>query len=133
MYQYMQPTVLPQQQILQANGKASIDALRLAPNSSVLIADQTAPIIWKCVSDSLGNVSATAYDVIPRKTESEIEKENLMNTLKDIADRLTRLENKHESVTVKPTNTSATSNQANANNDAKFPKSTGFAAANGKQ
>lgn len=130
MYPY--PTVLPQQQILQANGKASIDALRMAPNSSVLVADQTAPIIWKCVSDSLGNVSATAFDVTPRKTESEIEKENLMNTLKDIADRLTRLENKHEPVTVKSSGTSAATTQANANADAKFPKPTGFTTADGK-
>lgn len=129
MYPY--PTVLPQQQILQANGKASIDALRMAPNSSVLVADQTAPIIWKCVSDSLGNVSATAFDVTPRKTESEIEKENLMNTLKDIVDRLTRLENKHEPDTVKHSTTNTV--QTNADNATKFPKPTGFVATNGKQ
>lgn len=42
---------LPPQQILQANGKASIDAIRMSPNSSVLIADTTEPIVWKCVSD----------------------------------------------------------------------------------
>ena len=55
--------VLPQQQILTANGKTSIDALKMSPNSSCLIADTTAPIIWKCVSDGLGNVSAEAYDI----------------------------------------------------------------------
>ena len=54
---------LPPQQILQANGKASIDALRMAPNSSVLIMDTTAPVVWLCATDGLGNVTATPYDI----------------------------------------------------------------------
>ena len=62
-FQQFQQPALPQQQILTANGKTSIDALKMSPNSSCLIADTTAPIIWKCVSDGLGNVSAEAYDI----------------------------------------------------------------------
>ena len=67
--------VLPAQQILQANGKASIDMIRLAPNSSVLIADTTAPIVWKCVSDSLGNVTSEPFDITPHidKTKESLE------------------------------------------------------------
>jgi len=90
---------LPPQQILQANGKASIDAIRMAPNSSVLIADTTAPIVWKCVSDGLGNVTKEAFDIIHHKTEEEAEKENLNITLQEINERLKRLENNYESVT----------------------------------
>ena len=89
-YQNQSMNMLPQQQILQANGKPSIDALRMYPNSSVLIADQTAPIIWKCVSDSLGNVTATAFDISPHKDEEQIEKESIMQ-------RLDRLEKQYES------------------------------------
>jgi hypothetical protein len=69
--------ILPAQQILQANGKASIDMIRLAPNSSVLIADTTAPIIWRCVSDSLGNTTSEPFDIIPHKDEEQIRKESL--------------------------------------------------------
>lgn len=71
------PNILPAQQILQANGKASIDMIRLAPNSSVLIADTTAPIIWRCVSDSLGNITSEPFDIIPHKDEEQIRKESL--------------------------------------------------------
>ena len=88
MYPYQ--NILQPQQILQANGRESINALRLAPNSSVLIADSTAPIIWKCVSDSLGNVTATAFDITPHKDEAQIEKETIM-------ERLDRLEKQYES------------------------------------
>lgn len=91
--------ILPPQQILQANGKASIDLIRMSPNSSVLIADTTHPIVWKCVSDGLGNVSAKPFDIIPHKTEEEVEKETLTNTLNKISERLEKLEANYESFT----------------------------------
>lgn len=59
--------VLPAQQVLQANGKQSIDGLRMAPNSSVLVMDTTAPIVWLCTSDGLGNVTSAPYDITPHK------------------------------------------------------------------
>ena len=63
----VQQNILPAQQVVQANGKASVDAIRMAPNSSVLVMDTTAPIVWLCVSDGLGNVSPTPYDISPHK------------------------------------------------------------------
>ena len=80
--------VLPPQQILQANGKTSINMLQMSPNSSVLIADTTAPIVWRCVSDGLGNVTSEAFDIVPHKDEAVQEQETLMA----INERLTRLE-----------------------------------------
>ena len=76
---------LPPQQVLQANGKASIDALRMAPNSSVLIMDTTAPIVWLCASDGIGNVSATAYDITAHK-------EPAAKAAEDLDARLTKVE-----------------------------------------
>lgn len=61
------PNVLPPQQVLQANGKASISALRMSPNSSALIMDTTAPMVWLCTSDSIGNVTSVPYDISPHK------------------------------------------------------------------
>ena len=77
MYNYYTPNMLPAQQILQASGKASIDAIRMSPNSSVLVLDTTAPLVWLCVSDGLGNVTATPYEITPYKEappEDSIEK-----------------------------------------------------------
>lgn len=54
---------LPQQQIIQVNGKASVDTIQLAPNSSVLVMDTSAPIVWMCVSDGVGKVTSTPYDI----------------------------------------------------------------------
>ena len=58
-----QQNLLPPQQVLRASGKASIDALRMSPNSSILVMDTTAPIVWLCTSDGIGTVSAQAYDI----------------------------------------------------------------------
>lgn len=62
-FQSKQQNKLPPQQALKANGKTSIDMLEMSPNSDVLIMDTTAPRVWYCVSDGLGNVKATPYRV----------------------------------------------------------------------
>lgn len=93
-----QPSVtnmLPPQQVLQANGKPSIDALKMSPNSSVLIMDTTAPIVWLCTSDSLGNVTSVAYDItqhkdqpVPSVTDFEARLVAVENNINSIVSRL---------------------------------------------
>ena len=122
---------LPPQQILQANGKASIDAIRMSPNSSVLIADATEPIVWKCVSDGLGNVTSEAYDITKHKTKEEVEKENTNNLLNDISERLRRLENNYESVINRHNESTGKTTYADDTNCTKSTDST--STVNGKQ
>lgn len=107
--------ILPPQQILQANGKTSIDMLKMSPNSSVLIADTTAPVVWRCISDGLGNVTAEPFDISPHKTEEQIERENLNTTLIEINDRLKKLEANYESVIARnePSNKTVNANSTN--------------------
>lgn len=87
-YQGMQPNALPPQQVIQANGKASIDALRMAPNSSALIMDKTAPIVWLCTSDGLGNVTSLPYDIVPHKEPAPIDVNGLEERIKRLEERL---------------------------------------------
>jgi len=122
---------LPPQQILQANGKSSIDAIRMSPNSSVLIADTTAPIVWKCVSDGLGNVTAEAFDISHHKTEAEVEKETTTNLLNEISERLKRLEINYESI-IDRTNES-TNKTVNADSSNVSKSTNGYSAVNAKQ
>lgn len=78
-----QNNVLPQQQIIQVNGKASVDTIQLAPNSSILVMDTSAPIVWMCVSDGVGKVTSTPYDIVVHEEKPPI----------DISDVEKRLEN----------------------------------------
>ena len=95
MYQQtQQPNVLPPQQVVQANGKASIDALRMSPNSSVLIMDQNDPIVWLCTSDGLGKVNSTAYDITPHKEPPPVDVNSMEERIANIEGILKRWEEK---------------------------------------
>lgn len=115
-------SILPPQQILTAKGKASIDTLKLSPNSSILIADETAPIVWKCVSDGLGNVTSEPFDISPHKTEEQIKQENLSAAVLDLNERLKRLEENYEQPDIvrnaekQPNRTEPRNNQGNVGN-----------------
>ena len=107
------PQMLPQQQIPTANGRASVDNLKLAPNSSILIADNTLPVIYRCVSDSIGNVSVSTYDISPHKDEEQVRKEQTEIILADLVQRIERLEHESNIERDKPTNAEHGSNQEN--------------------
>jgi hypothetical protein len=119
MATYPQQNVLPPQQILSCSGKTGIDSLKMSPNSSVLIADSQKPIIYKCVSDSLGNVSTESFDVTPHKDESVVEHENILGIVSDLRTRIERLENESFVIrnTAKPNNAEGNANEAAASND----------------
>ena len=88
---YQQANILPPQQVLQASGKSSIDALRMSPNSSALIMDSTAPMVWLCTSDSLGNVSSTPYDISPHKDAPPVDTTTLESRLATVEASITKL------------------------------------------
>ena len=73
--------ILPQQQIIQVNGKASVDTIQLAPNSSILVMDTSAPIVWMCVSDGVGNVTSTPYDITVHQEKPPVDVSNFEQRL----------------------------------------------------
>lgn len=58
------------QRITRVNGRESINSLRMTPNSELLALDNTAPILWVCVSDGVGAVKAEPYDITKHKEPS---------------------------------------------------------------
>lgn len=75
---------LPYQQVLQVDGRASIDKMRMAPNSSLLALDRNAPIIWFCSSDGIGNVTATPFDYTKHVEEPELTMATLQSELEEL-------------------------------------------------
>ena len=88
---------LPAQQVLQASGKASIDAIRMAPNSSALVMDTTAPLVWLCTSDSLGNVTSVSYDITPHKDAPPVDVAGLEARIAEIEKRMEELNHADQS------------------------------------
>lgn len=89
------PSVLPQQQVTQVNGKASVDAIRMSPNSSILLMDNTAPLVYLCVSDGLGNVTSTAYDIKLHEDVPPVDVRSLEERIASIESTISRWEDKN--------------------------------------
>ena len=86
---------LQPQQVVQVNGKASVDQLKLAPNSSLLAMDTTAPIVWLVKTDSIGAIQAVAYDITPHIEKPPVDVNALEERL--IAIETMLMEKKNES------------------------------------
>lgn len=61
-FQYQQ---LPHYEIIQVNGKAGVDAFKMGPNSSVILVDETADLIWFVRTDGAGYKNATPFTITP--------------------------------------------------------------------
>lgn len=89
MYNF--PNYMRPQQIIQVNGKASVDTIQLAPNSSVLVMDTSAPLVWMCISDGVGRVTATPYDISVHQ-EPQADTTPMEKRMAAVESALTRLE-----------------------------------------
>lgn len=61
-FQYQQ---LPHYDIIQVNGKAGVDAFKMGPNSSTILVDETANLIWFVRTDGAGYKDATPFTITP--------------------------------------------------------------------
>ena len=95
---YMQPLQL-QQPVLQAerhvervHGEPGVDQYQMAPNSDVLLLDDTAAMIWFVQTDAAGYKVKYPYDITPHKKEEEKKSEAIDERLNAIDTRLKALE-----------------------------------------
>ena len=96
IFQAPRPT-LPQQQVVTVSGPDSLGQIQMGPNSSMLVMDQTAPVVYLCQSDGVGKVTSTAYDITPHKDAAKLQQESMDARLSALEEAVKRLEGKHES------------------------------------
>ena len=77
----------PHYEITQVNGRAGAENFRMGPNSSFLLLDNSAPIIWFVKTDGSGLLTATPCDFTIHQDPPQV-------NLNDIMNRLTSLEEK---------------------------------------
>ena len=58
------------QEVVKVNGRGGAEAYQLSPNSSALLLDTTAPMVWLVQTDGAGYKSLIAYDITPHKEEA---------------------------------------------------------------
>lgn len=85
--QQMQMRNAPRYEVIQVNGENGAKAFRMAPNSSALLMDTTAPIVWLCQSDGAGYHTQTPFSIAPYQPEQPVD-------VRALQERIARLEAK---------------------------------------
>ena len=66
---YLNNTV-QRQEVIRVNGRNGAEAYQMAPNSSILLLDETAPIVWLKTTDGASYPTVNGYVITPLKEKS---------------------------------------------------------------
>ena len=95
----LQQAIQPQQtKVVEVTGRGGAEAYQLSPNSSILLLDNTAPIVWLVKTDGAGYKTLMAYDIKPHEEAKPVDH------YKELEDRIAKLE---ETVNAKSNTTNA--------------------------
>lgn len=81
----VQQQIPQKQQITKVNGENGAQAFRMAPDSSVLLLDETAPIVWLCKTDGAGYKTIAPFSIAPYEPEPPVD-------VKALESRISRIE-----------------------------------------
>lgn len=76
---------LPRYEIIRVNGENGARALQMAPNSNVLLLDETADLVWLAQTDGAGYKTVTPYSIAPYQPTTQV-------SVSDLEERIARLE-----------------------------------------
>jgi hypothetical protein len=94
---FMQPQAQPfqswgqnpqRQEIVRVNGENGARAYQLAPNSSALLLDESAPLVWLVQTDGAGYKTATPYTIAPYQAQAEPDYASLEERIKRLEDMI---------------------------------------------
>lgn len=123
-YQQNQP--MQRYDVIKVNGKNGAEAFQMAPNSSVLLLDETSPIVWLKQTDGAGYPTLSPYSITPYQPEPQVS----MGSLEARISRLEDIINGKSYVESNELSQNATANSAVQTNNANTKirtKSTGNA------
>ena len=68
------------------NGENGANAYQLMPNSSALLMDETAPLVWLVTTDGAGYKTMTPYKITPYQQEAPADTRSLEARIKRLED-----------------------------------------------
>lgn len=75
----------PRYEVIKVKGQAGARNIRMAPNSNVLLLDQTAPLVWYAQTDGTGYLTVTPFDVTPHQAQPQV-------NINDLSERVSKLQ-----------------------------------------
>ena len=100
--QPMNNQFLPRTQVIRVNGEAGARNLRMAPNSSALVLDETAPIVWYAQTDGTGYLTVTPFDVSPHQAQQPINLDNLTARVAKLEEAMANVQQSNIGITKQP-------------------------------
>lgn len=88
----MSTQYLPRMQVIKVNGEAGARNLRMAPNSSTLILDETAPIVWYAQTDGTGYLTVTPFDITPHQVQPQVNLNDLVNRVSKLQEAIANVQ-----------------------------------------
>lgn len=80
-------------EVIRVNGRNGAEAYQLAANSSILLLDESAPIVWLKATDGAGYPTITPYSITPYQPEPQIDVKSLESRVKSIEEIISKWEN----------------------------------------
>lgn len=74
------------QEVIRVNGRNGAEAYQMPPNSSVLLLDESAPVVWLKTTDGASYPTVNGYVITPLKER------NTTDALTELEERIARLE-----------------------------------------
>lgn len=78
----------PQMEVIVVHGQGGADAFQMGPNSSVLLLDDTAPVVWLKKTDGAGYATLIDYDITKREHPAEPDYNALMDRIAKLEEAL---------------------------------------------
>lgn len=79
---------LQRMEIIRVNGENGARAYQMAPNSSVLLLDESAPLVWLAQTDGAGYKTVTPYTIAPYQAAPAPDLGSLEGRIKRLEDML---------------------------------------------
>lgn len=91
--QFQTPSIPPQaQHVERVHGEAGVDQYPMAPNSDVILLDETAPMIWFVQTDAAGYKTKHPYDISPHEKKEEPKLSDYDEKINALEERLKAIE-----------------------------------------
>lgn len=101
-YQQMMNNNAMRQEIIKVNGRGGAEAYQMPANSSVLLLDESAPLVWLKTTDGAGYPNLTPYSITPYSPEPSVDLHSLENRIAKLEDIINAKSDTSKSSTQQP-------------------------------
>ena len=81
------------QQVIRVNGENGAKAYLMPPDSSALLLDESAPLVWLTQTDGAGYKTVSAYKIEPYVPEPQPDMVTLLKKINELEERLSEQSN----------------------------------------